>query len=75
MSPHPGTAITQFIQMRDKAKEIADGYFQEYGGAAVGELVYDEDHQQHYIAATGLVTDIEMAKTHVWEDGRVEEVF
>jgi hypothetical protein len=74
--PHPGHAITQFMQMRDKANTIADGYFDKYGGAAVGKLVHDEDSGLHYIAATGLIAgDIEIAKTHVWEDGRVEQVY
>jgi hypothetical protein len=75
--PHPaaGHAITQFIMMRDKANEIATAYFNEHGGAAIGELVHDETTGLHYMEATGLIGgDIEIAKTRVWEDGRVEKI-
>lgn len=72
---HPNHAINQYILMREKATEIADSHVAEQFGAVLGDMVHDEHSGLHYIPVTKLIDDIELAKTHVWEDGRVEEVF
>jgi hypothetical protein len=73
--PHPASALSQFVTMQGTANAVADGFFDKYGAAAVGKMIHDEHSGLHYIPTVGMIHDIEVAKTHVWEDGRVEQVF
>lgn len=73
MTVHP--AISTFSLMTATANALGDVAFREYGGAAVGKLEFDEDSKLHFIPVVGMIQDIEVSKTHVWEDGRVEKVY
>lgn len=72
---HPGHAIQQYVNMRDVANVHVEACTLKYGGAVMGDMVHDPETGLHYIPVTGLLDDIEMCKTHIWEDGRIEQVF